>query len=240
MEDDVRIITTAGVVTTGNPFVPVVPTTVGVYGNDDFKSEKLLAYELGYRIQPLENLSLDLAAFYNDYENLRTYEFIDQSTISFDNQMSGYATGLEMAFDWRPNTWWRIQASYTTFNLSLDLDDGSADIYQSISIGEGSSPEHQFSLFSSMDLTKDWELDLWVYYVDEVPNASPIAAIYEIDIDNYTSLNARLGWRPRKDLELSLVGRNLQSDVHSEFVSEYFSILTAVERSVYAKIRWDF
>jgi iron complex outermembrane receptor protein len=91
-----------------------------------------------------------------------------------------------------------------------------------------------------MDLTKDWELDLWVYYVDEVPNASPVAAIYEIDIDSYTSLNARLGWRPRKDLELSLVGQNLQSDAHSEYVSEYFSVLTAVERSVYAKIRWDF
>lgn len=240
IERDVRIVTNTGVLTTGNPFTPVVPITSAIYGNDAFNSEKLLAYELGYRIQPRENLSFDLATFYNNYKDLQTYETIDQTAVIFDNKMSGYASGFELAVDWRPIPWWRIQASYTQINLSLEYANDSRDIFQTAAIGEGSSPEHQYSLRSSMDLTKDWEFDLWIYDVGELPAASVGATLSDITIDSYTSLNARLGWRPRKDLQVSLVGLNLQASAHSEFVSEYFSALTGVERSIYGKIRWEF
>ena len=59
---------------TGNP--------VGrLLGNDEFGSERLIAYEVGDRWQPLERLSFDLALFYNDYDRLASLEigepFID-------------------------------------------------------------------------------------------------------------------------------------------------------------------
>ena len=41
-------------------------------GDNGFDSESLIAYELGYRIQPNGNFSLDVAAFYNDYDKLST------------------------------------------------------------------------------------------------------------------------------------------------------------------------
>ena len=44
-----------------------VPTYLG---NTEIESEALLAYELGYRIQPNPRVSVDVAAFYNDYHNL--------------------------------------------------------------------------------------------------------------------------------------------------------------------------
>ncbi|MBC2694706.1 MAG: TonB-dependent receptor [Desulfobacteraceae bacterium] len=45
-----------------------------LFGNNDFESEELIAYELGYRVQPMDRFSLDIVAFFNDYDNLRTYE----------------------------------------------------------------------------------------------------------------------------------------------------------------------
>src|SRR5690606_16166323 len=39
-----------------------------------FDSEEVLAYELGWRAQPHEQLSLSLATFYNVYDHLRTSE----------------------------------------------------------------------------------------------------------------------------------------------------------------------
>ena len=42
--------------------------------NPDFESEELIAYELGYRVKPANNLSFDLAVYYNDYDNIRSVE----------------------------------------------------------------------------------------------------------------------------------------------------------------------
>ena len=49
-------------------------TLVSVFGNPNFKSEELLAYEVGYRVEPIKRVSLDFATFYNVYHDLRTVE----------------------------------------------------------------------------------------------------------------------------------------------------------------------
>jgi iron complex outermembrane receptor protein len=154
--------------------------------------------------------------------------------------MSGHSIGLELALDWHPAPWWRLQASYTHLDFSIELDDDSQDVWESAEIIEGASPEHQITLRSLMDLSKEWEADLWIYYVDELPVSSIGAQLLGTTIDSYTSLNARIGWKPSDDLDISLVGLNLQDDKHSEFVSEYFIPMVEVERSVYLKVTWDF
>jgi hypothetical protein len=47
---------------------------VSLFGDENFNSEELLAFELGYRIQPMDRLFVDIAAFYNLYDRLRTIE----------------------------------------------------------------------------------------------------------------------------------------------------------------------
>jgi iron complex outermembrane receptor protein len=49
-----------------------LPILSSLLGNRDYESEKLLAFELGYRTQPIEKLSLDITGFYNSYDDLRT------------------------------------------------------------------------------------------------------------------------------------------------------------------------
>ena len=43
---------------------------IRLMSNPNVQSEQLMAYELGYRAQPDERFSYDIALFYNVYENL--------------------------------------------------------------------------------------------------------------------------------------------------------------------------
>jgi len=80
-----------------------------------------LAYELGYRVQPADRLSVDLAAFYNRYNDLLSLEpepsFVQPPgnlifPFQFANKMKAQVYGVEMAADWRWLEWWRWRFSY--------------------------------------------------------------------------------------------------------------------------------
>jgi iron complex outermembrane receptor protein len=60
------------------------------------------------------------------------------------------------------------------------------------------------------------------------------------DIDDYATLDLRLGWRICPDLEFFLTGQNLLQDSHLEFVQEAFSYPVEVPRSAYAGLTYKF
>lgn len=43
---------------------------MALFGSDNLVAESLIAYELGYRIEPTRQLSIDVATFYNVYDDL--------------------------------------------------------------------------------------------------------------------------------------------------------------------------
>lgn len=225
--------------------VPVPPTfaPVIVYslGNEDFQSEDMLAWEMGYRVQPQENLSLDLALFYNDYDNLQSFESTDPlnplSDVLFDNKLSAYSYGLELSVDWHPLDWWRLQSNYSYMDMHTTPRRDSVNLDVNNNLAEKSHPAHQLSLRSMMDFGNNITLDVWAYYVDDLERTS---FSIPVPVPAHTSLNVRLAWRPANDLELSLVAQNLLDDHHLEFVGENVFSPTEIERSVYAQIRWDF
>ena len=90
---------------------------------------------------------------------------------------------------------------------------------------EDNSPEQQFSIRSQWDVTKKLECDVWVRYVDDIPN---VAA------DAYTTFDVRLAWQTEEGPEISIVGRNLAEQWHYEFRTY------EVERSVHGKVTWRF
>ncbi|WP_456380680.1 TonB-dependent receptor plug domain-containing protein [Thiolapillus sp.] len=211
-------------------------------GNENFQSEELLAWEMGYRLHPQENLSLDFSLFYNDYDKLQTFESTNPpdslSNIFFDNKLSAYSYGLELSIDWRPLGWWRLQSNYSYMDMHATPDSDSVclDISNN-NLAENSYLAHQLSLRSMMNLRDNISLDVWVYYVDELkhtffPTPSPVPS--------YTSLNVRLAWRPANDLELSLTAQNLLDKQHLEFVGQSFFSPSEIEQSAYVQIRWDY
>jgi iron complex outermembrane receptor protein len=240
-EDDVRI--GLAVIPPGVPQNPgPLPQVLTAVGNRDFDSEELLAYEIGYRVRPMDELSLDVTAFFNDYDKLRTSWLampFPEPTLSpthmvlplaEDNEDKAETYGVELAADWRPSNWWRFQGAYTYLNIVLEPADTSIQV--SSVTRKVASPHHQASLRSAMDLPGALEFDLWFRYVDELPS---------LDVDDYITLDARLGWHPRKNLEISVVGQNLLDNQHLEYKPEFLDTApTEVEHSIYAKITWQF
>jgi iron complex outermembrane receptor protein len=224
------------------------PAVITIYGDRDMGSEELLAYEIGYRLQPFKKLSLDLAAFYNDYDHLRSLEHGDSRTqppsvapsvlargaipiaMHPENKLFGDPYGLEAAATLELTPWWRIQGSYSFLEMQLYKRAGSTDT--SSILDDGKSPEQQGMLRSSFDLPYNLSLDCAGRYVDTLPT---------LNIGSYVELDARLGWRPTKNLEVAVVGQNLVHAHHREFSPSFIKTQQGeIERGVYGKVTWRF
>ena len=59
-------------------------------------------------------------------------------------------------------------------------------------------------------------------------------------VGKYARFDARIGWRPRPGLELSLAGQNLTDPSHDEFGPSFTRFPTSVPRSVYGKLTWRY
>ncbi len=215
---------------------------ISINGNENFESEELTAYEIGYRTQISERLAFDFAGFVNDYNKLRTTPaaalfsttptdpaFTYQLNYEVGNTMEGQTYGFELVADAKPFDNWRLQATYTFLRMALQ------ETGQGLLPGEdaeGESPRNQLSLRSLYDINKTVTLDTWLRYVDNLPTYG---------ISNYVTLDARLGWQPHPQVELSLVGQNLLDSAHPEFGSLYINnVPSEVERSLYAQLRVTF
>jgi len=88
-----------------------------------------------------------------------------------------------------------------------------------------------------MDLSNNLSLDLWIYHAGKIKRP---AYLREMSVPAYTGVNLRLAWRPRENLELSVVGRDLLDDRHLEFVGESYLLPTDIERSVHAQVLLHF
>ncbi len=202
-------------------------------GNPDLKAEEVIAYEVGYRWRIRENLSVDTALFYNDYDNLRTLESPPVPPFfAFDNKQQGRSYGVEVATQWQIRPDWSLKTGYSYLKLDLKKDADSTDsgILQP---AEGLDPEHQFFLMSSWQINSSLEFNSVIRYVDDLPNDTQSNR----KVPSYTELDLRLAWTPRENLELSLIGRNLIEEKHRESNG---STASEIERGIYAQISWRY
>jgi iron complex outermembrane receptor protein len=205
-----------------------VPTLVG---NEDVESEALWAYELGYRIQPSQRVSVDLAAFYNDYDHLMERlpsDFIPGTPgvmiLRPMNTLRGESYGGEAVVSMAATDAWRWSASYSFLMMHMHgTDSANAESL------ELNAPTHQFVLRSAYDFTRHVSLDAQLRYVDNVQS-----------VPAYLTADIRLSWRPTDDLELSLVGQNLFDDQHPEQASTIGLPTVEVPRGFYGKLTWRF
>jgi iron complex outermembrane receptor protein len=208
------------------------PTTrrLTLTGSDDFKPEEVVAYEAGYRIRPLPMLSLDVAAFTNRYDELRSTEltFTPLPLIVLENRLNARTRGVELAGTLQPLPAWRVHGSYAYFHRNFTFDPGSRDVYHGAV--EGNDPSHLMSLRSSIDLPMNLALDLFLRRTGERPD--PL-------VKPYGELDLRLGWTARAGWDLSLVGQNLLHARHSELLplnAPHYDF----RRGVFVRSRWYF
>lgn len=225
-----------------------LPATVVFQGNSNFVSEKVTAYEVGYRTWPTERFSFDVTAFYNDYDDLRAIApQYDKAIVEnghlrvpglFVNASQGETHGFEVAANWQLLDRWRLQLAYSYLQVNLNNKPGFPNLFTVVR--DGSHPRHQVSLLSSFDIRPDLEFDLWLRHASDIPDLAVGSPTLTAAVADYFSVNARLGWRPRPDLELSLAGANLLGPSHGEFIQETYPVPERLERSVYGQIKWSF
>jgi iron complex outermembrane recepter protein len=226
-----------------------VPVVLRFIGNKNFQNERLVAYEAGYRAAASNRLTFDLAAYYNDYNNLQTTEpsgsFFEATpmpaheveTITYGNLMHGESYGIEAAANWKVTGRWELSPGFAFEAMHLRLEPQSQD-QQTVSFVQGNSPRRMGQLRSHMELWKGWSWDASAYYVDPLRNQGFSGAER---IPAYTRLDTGLTWKAMERLTLSIAGQNLLEKNHVEFEDFFGSMQSGeIKRSSYVKLTWQF
>nr|MCH9638427.1 TonB-dependent receptor [Betaproteobacteria bacterium] len=238
------VITTVGQVQNfpGVPALPI-PILVTLTGSQNFNSEKLIAYELGYRHKISQNASIDFASFINDYSQLRDVSLggLSASTglpgqlllpVVANNAASALTYGFEVSADWKPLDKWRLQSNYSYLGMNISSNELLRQLDPTTGGADKISPQHRLSLRSNYDISDKLEINLWVRYNSKI-------AFY--DIPGFVTMDAKLVFKPVRNIELFLVGQNLFSQNHREFVSDTIpSIPGVIPRGIYAGAQWRF
>ncbi|WP_418135182.1 TonB-dependent receptor plug domain-containing protein [Psychromonas sp. GE-S-Ul-11] len=225
------------------------PGLLQLVGNNQFESEELTAYEIGYRWLASPYVSFDITAFYNQYDNLLSYDIGDAEIktvngntfyvipINLDNNIKGYSYGTEWLATWQvtPNSRLRFTYSY----LDINLEDTQSNAYTNnvISLSVDRSLEHQASIWASTDLYDSVELDLRFYYTSERSWDSNNGDQY---ISDSVDSDLRIAWQATPSLNLSIIAQHLLHDDNQQFITESSTTDSLIERSIFfnALYRW--
>lgn len=207
-------------------------------GGRDLGSERMTAYELGWRGEFAKRLNLELSAYHHGYDRLIS-NYIQPPVVDptlplpnlvlrrvYVNSQRGESYGAEFSATAQMAAAWRLRATGDVSRVDLRSTGAVAT-----SMGyENYSPRHQAALWSLLDLPRQWGLDLGLRRVSGIL-AAPA----------YFSLDARLSWRPTDRVELSVTGQNLLDARHPEFSGTLLgSVQREIGRSAYGKIVWRY
>ncbi len=201
------------------------PGAFNIVGGPDFVSEKVLAYELGYRVRPGTGAAISVATFYNVYDDIYSLEAEPGSTdIFIRNGTAARSWGAEISGSYQVTNSWRIRAGYNYFDKKLRQKTPAIldPAYQA------NDAKHQAMIHSMANLPLGLNLDLVARYVDQIP-----ATLVTLKVPSYFALDTRVSYHIRC-FELSLVGQNLFRKQQIEFGD------LKVPRSLYAKVSLRF
>lgn len=218
------------------------PIFLRVVGNKNFRSERLLGSEVGYRTLVASKLYLDFSVFRNEYNDLYGYgtgALLVETTpkpahyilqVPLANALKGDTSGGEIAPDWKPAQWLEVKGSYSYLHLYVHDKVGFTDT-SNTATDNGSSPHHQVVLEGRFNIPKGLEFD---------PTYRYVSGLHFQQVAAYETADARFGWRPSHNWDLSVDGQNLLQPHHPEFGSYAFTspLSVGIERDIYAKITW--
>ena len=212
---------------------------------DQLISEEVIAYELGYRRQESEQLSWELAAFYNEYDDLveegplvSYYGIFGPNNQLYRSNGRGY--GAEFNCDMKPAEWWDLRGGVSYLNLEVE-DDPS--MFQYTGFRDEYSPDYMAYLQSSAQITPCLQWDLACRYVDALHEQFIFdqSAGSFVNVGSYIQLDTRINLQISDRLDLTVVGRNLLDSDHLEFGGDDIFFTQArsnAVRSIYAHLTW--
>lgn len=212
------------------------PHFVILEGGSDFKSESVVAYELGYRVQVDQQLSASVSGFFNHYDDIRSTTITPATLLPFffANGLEGDTYGLEFTSNHQVTDTWSLHAGYTLLKEHLHVKSGQVDINDALN--ETADPQHQFSLRSSLNLPRHTEFDTALRWVDTLHNNN--GAVVGT-VPSYFEMDSHLAWHASDRLEFALVGQNLLHNRHPEYGFPS-PARPEIERTAYGKFTWHY
>jgi iron complex outermembrane receptor protein len=198
-----------------NIATPELPMALAIAGNDALEPETLHAFEVGYRMQPVQWAHVDATAFVNRYLDVVRFQHVTSietsppavhilDSLQYVNAGTASTRGVELSVDVRPLPQWQVTTGFSTLHARSAGDSSPALLAFP---ANAYSPTHQWFVASRASLGRDIEADATLFRVGDLP-ATPVPA--------YSRVDARLGWT-RRHIDVSLVGQNLLEADHVEF-----------------------
>jgi iron complex outermembrane receptor protein len=174
----------------------------------NFRTEKLVALEAGYRGQPLPLATLSVTAFHNWYDDIRTTELSPGGVlpIQLGNGIGGRSWGIEGWSTVQLASNWRFTIGATRLWKHFKVDEGRTDLANLAAIGD--DPKWQLKVGTDVDLGKRVQLSLdgrWSGAIETAPR-----------IPSYVEASGRIAWTITDAIELFVRGRNLLHATHVE------------------------
>ncbi len=212
------------------------PNTTARIGSRKLEAEKVIAYEWGLRGWAADQITADLAVFYNTYTGLRSTEANPPPIGSFANKLDADSYGAELSVSWAPRSWLSVRPFYSFLEIDAKPHADSTDANTGANL-EGGSPRHSGGLSLGLAPWPTVKVDAFARHVGKLPRPQ---------VPAYTELNLRLAWKPAPALELALVGADLLDDSHAEAGAAPSSTnpnppppQTEVERAVWLDVIWQ-
>lgn len=203
------------------PLTPQPPNVPSVAGGPNFVSEKVVAYEAGYRVQPNRFSTVSLSTFFNRYRDVYSVEARPGTlTYLIQNGSEGRSWGAELAVNYKLFSVWRLRGGYTFFARELWAKPGR--VFDPAYLAN--DVRNQGMVQSVLDIGKYVQLDLVARYLDPLAKTFATARV-----SSYLTFDARLAY-VRKHWELAVAGQNLGQESHAEFGT------FRIPRSVYVKL----
>lgn len=218
-----------------------LPLFVTALGNPDFRTERHVDAEVGYRVAIGSSAAIDVVGFVGRYDGVSTTEpsapivqFVPSPRVQvnamFGDGLQATTRGFEIAAHWSPLPAWRLDGSYTGFRLDAELSPTSLDLEQANT--DGNAPRGQWQLRSGFVLGSHGNLDIAVFRVGR---------LQQQQVDAYTRADINAEWHVTPRLSLIATGQNLLDDAHAEDAGSGALLLaTEVRRSVGMRVRWLF
>ncbi|GGQ23692.1 TonB-dependent receptor [Shewanella litoralis] len=215
------------------------PVKVFVEGSDDYQSEEIVSYEIGYRFVPANKWSFDTTFFYNAYDKLRSTSdgttdfsafpnYLSQYTV-FENQYDGYNYGAELSSMWAVTDSLQLKLNYSYIQNEF------GDI-----LGQNTqAPQNMASTIIDWSMTENIDVNIVWRFVDSTELLSSNGTSFKT-IDGYKGVDLGVAWAVTPELMLSAYGKNLFYSSHLEYEAESILLPYQVGPSYFVKASLSF
>ena len=227
-----------------------VPTFLTAVGNPKLKSEALRAYEIGYRVNPSERVSLDATIFYNHYDNLTNVNLSNpmsvagrpivhqnptyvQIPVPWQNIGAGQTHGAELYVKVAPIKRWQLATGVT------ELRGNSVNLNDTLNLPVANTPKHQFNIQSRLNLSRRLSFDSGLYHYGGIAGYQ-FAGNAAQDVPVHNRLDVGISFHQMKGFSFSVWGRDVTADQHWETRPFLFTTTSSeTGRMVVFKLTWQ-